>query len=366
MKILFVIPTIGNGGAERVLSILANSLCKKHKIKIIVIEKSTIRQYHLEHDVDVLELNFLTQRGKKIKAVLSYLCNFFMQRNRIQKEIKKYYPDVVVSFLPKADFLLYTIRTSKNFKWVSSERNDPTRRNYIERIILKTIYRNANALVCQTRKIAEYYRDNGVKNITIIRNPITIPDRIKDKSFEIKDYLIAVGRLDKQKNFDMLIKAFSRVVKRQKQCETKLLILGSGPDKEFLERIVSSEDMDGRILLLGRIENVFDYYSDAKAFVMSSNYEGMPNAMLEAMAMGLPVISTDYFSGAASELVDETNGFLVPVSNQLEMERAIDNIITMPREELMKMGICSRMKVTNMNSESIIDEWEKLLKNLTD
>ena len=144
-------------------------------------------------------------------------------------------------------------------------------------------------------------------------------------------------------------------------CPEKLLILGAGPEEEKLKRLIKKLDMSSEIMLLGRKNNVFDYLRSAEAFVMSSNYEGLPNALIEAMAVGLPVISTDFFTGAAAELIDESNGFLVPVGEMEKMKIAISKMITVSQENRLSMGCSSLKKVKEMNVTKIVEEWNYLM-----
>lgn len=359
MRIMFVIPTLGTGGAERVAAILANNFCKDNEVEFLVLEKSNIERYTLENEVLIKEIGISVKRGNKVRAVLNYLVSFSKQRKELNKEIALFKPNVVISFLPKADMLTYLAVNRKPFTWIPSERNDPMVRSSFERKMLNTIYKKSDMLVCQTNKVAEYYRQNGVNNICVIRNPIILDNNSIEDPNAPKDYYITVGRLDKQKNYEMLIHAFSKTV-TENGIKEKLLILGDGPERDRLQEIIVSHNMEKVILLVGRKKNVNDYLKRAKAFIMSSDYEGLPNAMLEAMALGLPVISTDYFTGAAREFINDDNGIVVSPNDADEMKKAIDSMSCKSDAELETMGRISKEKVSTLNVNVIVNEWKDI------
>ena len=115
-------------------------------------------------------------------------------------------------------------------------------------------------------------------------------------------------------------------------------------------------------MLLGRKSNVRKYLNKAKAFILSSDYEGLPNAMLEAMDAGLPIISTDFFTGAAREFVDEENGYIVPIGDISKMAKAIEELLGKQEEQLEQMGVVSKQRVKKLGVEEISQEWEKIIR----
>lgn len=361
MKILFTIPTLGTGGAERVASILANHFSRNNEVAFFVFEQSDVERYHIDERIVVKQADIAVKRGNKLRVILNYLSSFVKQRKALCEEIVQFQPDVVISFLPKADLLTYTVARKRKLVWIPSERNDPIARSKIERWILNHIYRNASVLVCQTEKVARYYEEQGVKSTCVIRNPLILETDV-DMQVDVPErYFITVGRLDKQKNFGMLIDAFAKAVK-DGDCHDKLLILGDGPYREMLSRQIQAHGLEDAVILAGRKTNVNSYLKNAKAFVMSSNYEGLPNAMLEAMAAGLPVISTDFFTGAAREFVDEENGIVVPVGDREAMTAAILRLSATETDVLCRMGQASRQKVQPLAVDKICQDWTVLVQ----
>lgn len=363
MNILFVIPTLGTGGAEHVATILANCLVINHKIDFLVMEESSVERYPINPHVHVHEIGVAVTRGNKVRAILTFGLNFIKQRKALLHWINMIKPDVVISFLPKADILVSSIKKSGQFKWISSERNDPMSRSSIERRVLNILYKKTDMLVCQTKKVAKYYKEQRVRKVCVIRNPVIIENQI-NLDFRLPyQYLISVGRLAKQKNYEMLIDAFSDV-KRKTRCPEKLLILGDGPEREKLQALIEKLDITKDVLLVGRKKNVMDYLRNAEAFVMSSNYEGLPNALIEAMAARLPVVSTDFFTGAAAELIDDKNGYLVPVGDKEKMKETIEKIVSLPSNVKITMGHESAKKIKDMDVNIICNSWNKLLNTI--
>lgn len=361
MKILFTIPTLGTGGAERVASILANHFCRSNEVEFFVLEQSDVEPYQIDERIAIKQANVAVKRGNKLRVILNYFISFAKQRKALREEIIRFKPDAVISFLPKADMLTYTVAKELRFIWIPSERNDPMARSKAERSILNFIYRSADVLVCQTRKVAKFYESRGVKRTSVIQNPLILKDT-PDAQIDVPEsYFVAAGRLAKQKNFEMLIDAFAAAVSKR-NCTDKLLIIGDGPEREKLNKKIETLGMAEMIILPGRTNNINAYLKRAKAFVLSSNYEGLPNAMLEAMAMGLPIISTDFFTGAAREFVDEQNGVVISVGDRDAMTAAILRLSALEKEALCRMGQASRKKVQPLAVDKICQDWTVLVQ----
>lgn len=363
MKILFILPTLGTGGAERVASILANSLCNDFdNIELLLTEESNVEKYSLNSRIRVVELGFSVRHGNRFKSFLNYAKNFKKQRKLLEKEIAYFEPTTIISFLPKIDFLLSKINL-KNIKWIASERNDPTARSLLQRLALLKAYKKCNVLVVQTKKIDTYYKKRGITNTCIISNPVSrfASDSLQKKANPIGlPYILSVGRLDKQKAFDKLILAYYKL-KRTEAISHKLVILGDGPLMKKLKKMVFRFHLDADVLLLGRKKEVEDFYLNASLFVLPSKYEGMPNALLEAMSFGLPVISTDFFTGAAQELISNNNGIIVPVNNNQSLQKAILSILSLDNYERDHMGQRSIDVLKRFSTETVVKKWKELI-----
>lgn len=353
---LFLIPTLGGGGSERVLSIIANTLCEENDIEILLLERPKKIAYEIDNRVKIKWPEIVTPHGNKLKTVLNYIKNIRLLKKYINGEISCSKPNVILSFLPKADMLAYLCKKG-NAAWMSSERNDPHSRNNFERIFLNHIYKRTTLLVCQTNAVKDYYTNQGVKNTLVIRNPLSKTLKSIGEEIEYDDFMVCVGRLDPQKNYIMLIRAFYEL-KKEMSISTKLLILGEGPQRQEITQTIRQLELENDVILLGRKDNVGDYLYKAKFFVMSSNYEGMPNALIEAMSCGLPVVCTDFRTGAARELVDKSNGYLVKVGDSAGMKSALKAMFRKETAELQNMRKSSKEKVESMRMDVVCEQWK--------
>ena len=208
----------------------------------------------------------------------------------------------------------------------------------------------------------DYYKILQVKRI--IPNPLSTNELPDVKSEEYPLRIVAAGRLDEQKNFSMLIDAFS-LAKKELKNNITLTIYGEGHLRDSLYKTIADYGLQNDIFLAGSVQNLLDRINGASLFVLSSDFEGFPNVLLEAMAMGLPVISTDFSTGVAEELIKDENGIIVPVNDKDAMSRAIVRIMN---DSLMR----SKMRVNNVyvrdkyNADVIIDQWIKLMMEVVE
>ena len=158
MKIMFIIPRMNGGGAERVVSNLANSFCVGNKVMICTLVSDESFYDLKQKNILFKSANCDINRKNKITRLDSYRKNFFKSLKFVRKEIHEFKPDCVISFLVETDIITYLVtRKNKNIVNVYSERNDPTKRNRIIRLILKHIYKKSDLFVCQSQKVSDYY-----------------------------------------------------------------------------------------------------------------------------------------------------------------------------------------------------------------
>ena len=210
----------------------------------------------------------------------------------------------------------------------------------------------SDAFVTQTYADLKNY--NFLKRSYVIYNPIKIEKF--DLNVKKQNIVLGVGRLDKQKGFDVLIKAFKKIGKD----DWKLLIAGDGPERERLETLIKKLGSTN-IELIGKTKEIFKYYSQASIFVLSSNKEGFPNVLIEAMAFGCAVVSFDCPYGPAEIIENGVNGILVKNQDENGLKEAIELLIK--DEELRKKLSKEAIKVREKYSiEKIVKEWEKVIK----
>lgn len=357
-QILFVIPRMGSGGAERVVSLLANSLAaNNYKVTVVTLAGGP-SFYPLNPPVTYIPGNINVKRGNWFKAYCSELfalprAFMFLRRTITQGKF-----DRVVSFLPETDILVFACKLSGlQFSHICSERTDPTRRPWWRRHLLHYVHRRVTLLICQTQTVADYYKNVPLVRKKVIANPVAL-SRLPQSSNCINTRIVAVGRLAPEKNFSLLISAFSQICKEFPQY--RLDIYGEGPLHAKLQQQIDLLGLQNKITLKGRTSNVLHQIADAALFVLPSNFEGFPNALLEAIALGLPVISTDFATGAARELVGPENGLLIPVGDQNALAKAMRTILSDPtRQHAMRQANMQKAKKYDVNI--IIQQWEKVI-----
>lgn len=319
-KILFVIGIMGNGGAERVIAALANQLVTEEVQVAIVTIYSNRQDYAL--DPRVMLHHITCKRKVRIFRPVERVYN-------LRRFIRKYEPDCVVSFL--ADVNIHTILAcdSKRYPLIVSERNDPYRdpnQKWI-RVIRNHLYKKIDGLVLQTNDAAQYFESrlpSKVKRI-VIPNPIT-PGLPEFKGNISNNRLITACRLNKQKNLLLMIKSVREVNNSGIPCY--LDIYGDGPLKKELQSYIDGNGLSDIVHLKGFSNSIHEEMMTSKAFLISSDYEGISNSMLEALAIGIPVIATDCPIGGARMFIENgQTGWLTKVGNQSEFTQAISELL---------------------------------------
>ncbi|MBR5295184.1 MAG: glycosyltransferase, partial [Clostridia bacterium] len=325
-KCLLLIPRMGNGGAERVMATIANNLCEENEVQIVTMTDAE-SFYALDERVKIVGLGQNVNRKNKLTLLVSMAFGGIKTFFALKKKIGEEKPDVVLSFLQSANMMAILLKMfGSKFRLVVSERCDPAERSFGNRFFEKHFYHKADVTVCQSKKVIEFFKEKDRAKMVVIPNPIAasaIPERFEGKR---RHTVVGVGRLSGQKNFEMLISAFASLPERFS--DYTLEIYGGGPLEEKLNALITEKGLTERAKLMGVKKNVMHYISDAALYVMSSNYEGFPNALAEAMATGIPVISTDFSTGVAGDIVKEENGVVIPVGDEKALLFAMEKMLS--------------------------------------
>lgn len=363
MKFLFVIPRMGGGGAERVVSLVSNYLAKNGNNVTVLTLVSGESFYELDTSVHFESIGITINRKSKMHRTFSQVLFLPKSIVTLYKKLKTENYDVVISMLTECDILVGLCKfAGLQFRHVCSERNDPTRRKGIYFALLKAIYKHAALFICQSKKVYDYYKDVPASIKTVIPNPVdgtSFPECPKTKSKRV----VAIGRLNEQKNFSLLIESFANLGKELD--EFKLDIYGEGPEHAKLQKLIDKLGLEKRVTLRGAQKDVVQLIADAELFVMSSDYEGFPNALLEAMAIGLPVISTDFPTGVARDLIGNENGIVVPVKDENALTEAM-RFVLLNNDVRIRMGIKNREMCKKYYTEKIMQKWENEIKTITE
>lgn len=359
--ISFVTSTLNSGGSERVISLLANALQERgYVVEIININRHDVF-YPILPEVRLVfaeEECGSTFIGKKMLWLRSY--------------VKKHRPDVVIPFMTDVECVTLASLMGVRVPVISSERYDPRASDLVYKTIRWMFLRLTTHLVVQTEDIKSCYSKSLQKRTTIIYNPVR--NDIFSTSFlpphSSLKRIISVGRLAPQKNFPMLIQAFANL--KDEFPDWQLLILGEGPlrdslqltieNLQFFDKRSGEAERTDRVLMPGRSEHVIDELRKSKLFCMSSNAEGMSNALIEAMCVGLPVVSTDV-CGAKELLQNPDSGIIVPVGDTEALTQALRSL--MSNEPLMQeMSERNMAKAEMFKQEQIVDQWEALINQV--
>ncbi|MBS1362149.1 MAG: glycosyltransferase [Acidaminococcaceae bacterium] len=321
MKCLFVAPGMLFGGAERVMSILANEWGKNNvETMILVTETEAISKYHLSNKIT---MNSCFEEKKRAKIPHLVIIK------RVREICKKWQPDVVISFYNDLCALTAVAITGLNIPLIYSERNDPNRTNQrqVDRLYRKIVEHMASKIVFQTTGAQRCYSKRVQEKSTVILNPVNT------NGFPIHDFLhekleiVSVGRLEAQKNQKLLIGAFDLIASDFP--EYQLTIYGEGSLRKELEEYIKAKGLQERVFLPGNKNNIQEHIKDASLFVLSSDYEGIPNALIEAMAIGLPCVSTDCSPGGARELIEDgVNGLITPCGDANKLSDAMRMLLS--------------------------------------
>jgi glycosyltransferase involved in cell wall biosynthesis len=306
-KLAIVITGMSFGGAERVTAYLANYFvsCGK-EISLISLTK-TEPAYPLSPAVRYIQLQSSGQKNPLVRYAALI--------RQIRRTIREIQPNLVLGMMSYSGSLTAFACAGLGIPVLLSERNDPNTTksfsNLEKRVIRFAYHRFAYRAVFQTVGAKTYYYPEDSSRGVVIPNPLYLEDLPEPNSSVNENFkIVSAGRLSRQKNQKLLIEAFAKV--QRSYPESSLIIYGEGDQRKNLEQLVASLGLEQSVFLPGIESNIFSKMQKAHLFVMSSDFEGMPNALIEAMAMGLPVVTTDYSGGRGTLVNDRENGLLVP------------------------------------------------------
>lgn len=394
-NIIVIIPYLSSGGAERAAISLANKLDKDYNVKIVVYDAS-MNQYDYNQNIKLIDMK-IKESKNKIKKII----NFINKIKKLKKIKRKYNIEYSISFLRQPN-LLNVLTKQKNEKTIISIRNrmEKDDNTFWKRFITKFSSNKADTVVALSKmvqkeqielygidknKVKVIYNDCNLNRINSMKNE-TINDKnckeiIENSSGKI---VMNIGRLTYQKGQWHLIRAFKEVV--NKIPDAKLLILGQGELEKDLKELIKIQGLQDNVFLLGFHRNPYKFLSKSNIFVFSSQFEGLGNILLEAMACGKPIISTDCMYGPREIISPSSNlnkqcdemevdeyGILVPVcedkfltnepitAKELIMSKAIISLLTNERlkDNLIEKSI---ERIKYFNPESNFKKWKIILE----
>ncbi len=367
IKVLFVIDLVGGGGAQKVVTNILKIINKKRfKPELALFTNKREFTYKPQTNIKCYNLNVTRTRYSIFPLV---------------RLIKKTKPSIIFSTLSRIDSTVnlalkisrinsILILRSSNFLSTYLKENP-----FFTSLLSRCSYKNCDVIVASTYEMAKDMESNlnlHPKKIKVIHNPIDLETikkmsreslnnkLFKEKCSENNPLIIAMGRLAKQKGFQYLLKAFKIV---RNEFPSKLVILGKGEKKKNLVDLVKNLGISKDVVFLGFQSNPYKFIANSDLFVLSSLWEGFPNALVEAMACGTPVVSTNCSSGPKEIITTGVNGLLVPPENSEELAKAILEVLTNKKlsEKIVEAG---SKKVNEFDVKKIVPEYENLFINV--
>lgn len=322
MRLLLHTSRFGLGGAQRVLALLATAWSQRGwQVAVATFDAPGTRPFFtLPKEVEFRPLGAAQGGPRPWRA--------WRRVRRLRREVRRFAPEAIVSFQPTANVHALWAARGLGVPVVVSERNDPTqfRPSAWGRGARLALYPRAARIVAQTRRAADALPRFWQSKTKVIPNPVVAAAPRGGSSLDLpRPLLLAVGRLAPQKGFDRLIEAFGRVATRHPAWT--LGILGEGPQRAALEALRTRCRLDERVVLFGAVSDVPAYLASADAFALASRFEGFPNALLEAMACGLPSLAVDCASGPREILRPEIDGLLIPNDDPAALAAGLERLL---------------------------------------
>jgi len=367
-KLTILIYSLASGGAERVVSILLKELSQKYEIELVLMRDIIFYDIPKNIKITFLENSNPTENGIFKLLKLPFLAYKY-------SKIKS---DISISFMNRPNYINVLSNLFKKSKTIISERIAPsqeyknnTLKDKISKYLIKTLYKKADVIVPNSKYIAyelEKIFNVSTNKIKVIYNPVFKPQTLNLKPQTSKFIFIHIGRMEEQKNHNLLIKSFKKT-----NLNAELWLIGDGYLREDLEKRVKDLGLRDKIKFLGRQKDVYKFLKKADCFVFSSDYEGFPNVLLEALSCNLPIISTDCKSGPReilapnSDILKQTDdieiaeyGILTKVGSIDSMKKAM-KLIYENKELRYNFKNKAQNRLKEFEIDKIMKEWERII-----
>ncbi|MCH5275870.1 MAG: glycosyltransferase [Lachnospiraceae bacterium] len=361
-KVVFHLNCLEQGGAERVVTTLANYLVNDGYEVIIATEWTADNEFVIDEKIRRIHVG-LSSRQEKKNRMSKFICRVKNLRTFLKAEK----PDVVIAFAKKANYRALMAAYFTKIPVIVSVRTNPYL-HYVgrkDKFLIPLLYSRAAGNVFQTEGARAFFPKRIQERSRIILNPINDKYIGVSEPVQRRKAVVQSGRLVDFKNQLMLIDAF--VIVHEKHPDYKLEIYGgdSGDGtKKLLEESLERQHASDYIFLMGASDALETHLNDAALFAFSSDWEGLPNALMEAMALGLPIVATDCPCGGPKTLIqDGVNGLLVPIKDAQAMADGILKLIE-NRELAERLGKKARGIRNIANTRAICDQWKEYIEEL--
>lgn len=349
MKIDFVINSLTGGGAERVMTTLANGFSeRKYNVKLITFNDN--EAYLVNSKVERIRLHKGNIKNHTLRSLINLINFYWSKKNR---------PDVLVSFMPTTNAIAILVSKLYGLKIIVSEHNNHKANKSLKSDrIRKYLYKYADKTTVLTSYDVHYYESLGAK-VKVMPNPIILPKKIKEFTNRKKNILVA-GSLNryKVKGFDSLLNLISPVLRENK--DWTLTIAGSGDyGMKILKDITEKLNLNGQIIFTGFCENIQELMQDSQIYVLASQFEGLPMVLMEALSNGMACVAYDCVSGPRDLIDNGYNGILIENQNEKDMQAAI-NILIKDSDLRQRIAKNSPKSVNLYSLENIEKKWVEL------
>ena len=348
MKISFFIGGMRRGGAERVISILANDYCARGWDVDIVLLLQNAVEYDLDSRIRIVPIT---------KKSGGYLKNAPRWLGGIRKYLKERKPDQVVSFVGRINALVLTAAWGLKIPVLVSERNDPKQdgRGAFMQWYCNRIYHRAKAIVYQNEHEKSCFSKSLEQKGCIIPNPVSVAATCQERT----NVVATAGRLIEQKNQKILVSAMAKVHKTYP--DVKCRIYGEGNLRTALQTQINELGLQEVVTLEGNVKDIHARLSQCGIFALTSNFEGLSNALIEAMQVGLACITTDY-PGARELITDGENGLVVPMNDADALAKAIVKLIENNNGCAQTLAQQGQNFATRFNAETVLAQWHTVIE----
>jgi glycosyltransferase involved in cell wall biosynthesis len=358
-RLAFFLPGLYDGGAERIMLNLANGITSRgYPVDLVLARAEGPFMDEVPNSVRLVDLN-ASRVVSSTPALIRYL-----RRERPVALLSILYANYIAAWAKRLAGIPVRVILGEHNTLSSAVRGSDDLRLHLYPSLARWFYPWADGIIAVSKGVADDLAKSTKiprERIQIIYNPIVTPDLFEKSKASIEHpwfksgeppVVLAVGRFTRQKAFDVLIRAFAMV---RKNLRVRLMILGDGEERLGLEMMIREYDLEQDISMPGFLPNPYPYMAHAAAFVLSSRWEGLPTVIVEAMALGAPIISTDCPSGPREILMDGKYGQLVPVDDPVALAAAITTSLTdnvhLPSSESWKL----------FELEGVVDQYINIL-----
>jgi len=381
LKIMFIVSRYEINGVCRVASDLINSLDKQKYEVLLLAEKIDNYHYPVDEDIKIINLDVASA-----ESFFNKIRNIFRILLKIRKKVIAEKPDIVLSFGDTINcYALLATLYCRHIKVIITEHSERFFNHGIKhdfsgikdklafimyKFLIFFLYRRADSIIAVSQRIADLINKRYMVSrakIKVINNPTNISKIIKMRDEKVDDfkfkkgvyYISLVSRLSPEKKIERLIKSIDIL---RNKLNVELIIIGDGIDKEKLRETTASFGLTDIVYFLGYKLNPYKYLKNIDVFVLPSDYEGFPMALIEAMVCGVPVVASD-ISATKDIIKDGVDGFLVDAENSAVLSERIYNLII--NKELKNRIInqaCEKVKPFNL--ENILWKYENIIEGI--